>query len=149
MISLPPQEALPELGQDERLGRSIVASRAAKKARTKGVIIRDVFLEAEQAPSVSVDRMDHATLHDMAVLARERARNRTPPQKLHGWAVIAVRDAASSERTVEATPQPDNIYHADIFLNIVGDELRDQQKEHATGLAARSRWYCQVDERRA
>ena len=140
MIPIPPQEALPELEQDERLGRSIVASRAAKKARTKGVIIRDVFLEAEQAPSVSVDRMDHAPLHDMAVIGRERARKRTPLRQLHGWAVMAVRDAASSGRTVKATPQPDNIYHADIFLNIVGDELRDQQKEHATELAARSRW---------
>ena len=140
MIPIPPQEALPELKQDERLGRSIVASRAAKKARTKGVIIRDVFLEAEQAPSVSVDRMDHAPLHDMAVIGRERARKRTPPRQLHGWAVMAVRGAASSGRTVKATPQPDNIYHADIFLNIVGDELRDQQKEHATALAVRSRW---------
>ena len=140
MIPLPPQEALPELGQDERLGRSMVTSRAEKKARTKGVIIRDVFLEAEQAPSVSVDRMDHATLHDMAVLGQERARNRTPPRQLHGWAVIAVRDATSSVRTVRATPQPDNIYHADIFLNIIGAELRDKQKEHATELAARSHW---------
>ena len=55
MIPLPRQEALPELRQDEQLGRSIVANRAAKKARTKGVIIRDVFLEAEHAPSLSVD----------------------------------------------------------------------------------------------
>ncbi len=140
MMPLPPREALPELGQNERLGRSIVASRAAKRARTKGVIIRDVFLEAEQAPSLSVDRMDHATLHDMAVLGRERARNRIPPRQLHGWAVIAVRKAASGKRTVEATPRPDNIYRADIFLNIVGDELRDRQKGHATELAARSRW---------
>ena len=140
MTPLPPREALPELGQDERLGRSIVASRAAKRARTKGVIIRDVFLEAKEAPSLSVDRMDHVTLHEMAVLGRERARNRKPPRQLHGWAVIAVRDAASSKRTVEATPRPDNIYHADIFLNIVGDELRDRQKGHATELAARSQW---------
>ena len=140
MIPLPRQEALPELRQDEQLGRSIVANRAAKKARTKGVIIRDVFLEAEHAPSLSVDRMDHATLHDMAVFGRERAQNKTPPRQLHGWAVIAVRDAASSERTVTATPQPGNIYHADIFLNIIGDGLRDRQKGHATELAARSQW---------
>ena len=136
----PPQEALPELAQDERLGRSIVNSRAARKWRTNGVIRRDVFLEAEEAPSLSVDRMDHATLHEMAVLGRERAQNRTQPRQLHGWAVIAVRQAASNGRTVEATPQPDNRYHADIFLNIVGDDVRDQQKGHATELAARSRW---------
>lgn len=140
MIPLSPREALPELGQDERLGRSIVASRAAARARTKGVIMRDVFLEAEGAPSLSVDRMDHATLHEMAALGRERAGNRKPPRQLHGWAEIAVRRAASNGRTVEATPQPSNIFHADIFLNIAGDEARDQQKGHATELAARSRW---------
>lgn len=139
-MPLPRREALPELEQDERLGRSIVASRAAKTWRTSGVIIRDVFLEAVEAPSLSVDRMDHATLDEMAVLGRKRAKNRKPPRQLHGWAVITVRKAASNRRTVEATPQPDNIYHADIFLNIVGDEARDQQKGHATELAARSRW---------
>jgi len=139
-VPLPPREALPELRQDERLGRSIVASRAARKARTKGVIIRDVFLEAEGAPSLSVDRMDHATLSEMAVLGHKRAQKRTPPRQLHGWAVLAVREAASNARTVEATPEPDNVYHADIFLNILGDEVRDQQKGHATELAARSRW---------
>ena len=117
-----------------------MARRAEKRARTKGVIIRDVFLEAEQASSVSVDRMDHATLHDMAVLGRARARNRTPPRQLRGWAIIAVRDAASNGRTVEATPRADNLYHADIFLNVAGGELRDRQKQHATELAARSRW---------
>ena len=84
--------------------------------------------------------MDHATLHDMAVPGRERARNRTPPRQLYGWAVITVQDAASNGRTVEATTRPDNIYHADIFLNIAGGELRDRLKQHATELAARSRW---------
>ncbi len=140
-MPLPRREALPELEQDERLGRSIVASRAAKTWRTSGVIIRNVFLEAEGAPSLSVDRMDHATLNEMAVLGRKRAQNRKPPRQLHGWAVITVGKAASNRRTVKATPQPDNIYHADIFLNIVGDEARDQQKGHATELAARSRWF--------
>ena len=140
MIPPPPQEALPELQQHEQLARSIVSSRAERKARTKGVIIRDVFLETEETPSLSVDRIDHAPLHEVAALGQERARNRTPPRQLRGWAVIAAGIAASNGRTVAATPQLDNIYHADIFLNIAGDEVRDQQKEHATELAARSRW---------
>ena len=140
MVAAASQDALPELEQHERLGRSIVASRAAKKARTKGVIIRDVFLEAEEAASLSVDRMGHATLQKMVTLGQERAQNRTPPRQLHGWAVLTVQEATSGRRTVEATPKPDNIYHADIYLNIIGDEVRDQQKGHATELAARSRW---------
>ena len=124
----------------ERLGRSVLARRAEKRARTMGLIIRDVFLEAAEAPSVSVDRMDHATLEHMALPGRERAQNRTPRRQFYGWAVVTVQDAGSNERTVEATPRPDNIYHADISLNITGGELRDRQKQHATELAVRSRW---------
>lgn len=140
MMPLPASGALSELTDNERLGRSIVASRTAKRARKKGVIAREVFLETEHAASLSVDRMDHAALHDMAAIGRERARKRTPPRNLHGWAIITVQEAASRNRTVNATPQPDNIYHTDIFLNIIGDDVRDQQKEHATELAAHSRW---------
>lgn len=95
---------------------------------------------AQGARSLSVDRMDHATLDEMAVLGRKRAQKRTPPRQLHGWAVLAVREAATNGRTVEATPEPDNSCHAEILLSIVGDEVRDQQKGHATELAARSRW---------
>ena len=100
----------------------------------------DVFLEREQAESISVDRMDHATDDELAEWSRERAHSREPPRQLYGWAVVKVRDAARSGRTVEATPTPQNRCHADIFLNVTGEERKRQQKDHAIELADKSRW---------
>lgn len=139
---MPPlaQAALHEPDGYERLGRSIFSNRAAKRARTKGIVIRDVFLEAQEIASISVDCMDHVPLQEMAELAAERGRSRSPAKELHGWAIVSVRDAASKGRTVEATPYLGNVFHADIFLNIDEDEKRDRQKQHATELAAHSHW---------
>ena len=100
----------------------------------------DVFLEREQAKSISVDRMDHATADELAEWSRERGRSREPPRQFHGWAVVKVGDAAANGRTVEATPTRQNRCHADIFLNVTGEERRRQQKDHAVELAHKSRW---------
>lgn len=102
----------------------------------------DIFLESEQAESISVDRMDHASLETLAAWSGEQGRNRTPPKEFHGWAVLKVRDAEKNGRTVAATPMPRNRCHADIFLNVkvTGAERRHRQKQHAVELAAHSRW---------
>ena len=100
----------------------------------------DVFLEREQAESISVDRMDHAPIDELAGWSREQARNREPPRQFYGWAVLKVRDAAMNGRTVEATPTPQNRCHADIFLNVTGEERRRRQKDHAFELADKSWW---------
>ena len=71
----------------------------------------------------------------MAALGTKRAEQRRPRKTFYGWAVIAVRDAGSGRRWVEATPTADNPYHADIFLNVVETELRDHQKAQALELA--------------
>lgn len=129
---------LPDLDSDETLGRAVISRRAANRARRTGMTDLTVFLERVEAASVSVDRMDHASLETMATLARERAGARTPPRQFRGWAVLPVRDAASSGRTVDATPLEGNPYHADIFLNLGDAAQRDQQRWHAAQLAARS-----------
>ena len=123
----------------ERLGRSVFSSRSRKRARN-GRIDVNIFLEREEAESISVDRMDHAPLDELADSAREWGRSRTPSLNFYGWAVVAVRDATRNGRTVAATPTPENRFHADIFLNVTGDERRRQQKQHANELAAYSRW---------
>ena len=67
--------------------------------------------------------------------------SRTPPKEFYGWATLEVREAASNGRSVKATPDKDNTYHADIFLNLPhGNERRDVQKQHANELAAISKW---------
>ena len=134
-IQAPPSE----LDANDDLGRAVFSRRRRDRARTKGAIDMDIFLEREQAESISVDRMDHAPIDELAEWSRERARNREPPQ-FYGWAVLKVRDAEKDGRTVEATPTPRNRCHADIFLNVTGEERRRQQKDHAIELADKSRW---------
>lgn len=134
----------PDLADNNRLGRSVFSRSLSRKAENSNQIPRDVFLESEKAESISVDRMDSAPLMEMALLAENRAKNRSPGKKFYGWAMITVVFASKNGRTVKATPNSDNIYHADIFLNIsesvVGKDRRDKQKQHAVQLAACSKW---------
>ena len=134
-------EQLPDLGSSENIGRSVFSDKAAKRAR-KGTVIHDVFLESLEADSISVDRMDHVTRRALAALSIQTGRNRTPRRDFHGWAVLTVDAAASNGRTVRATPNEFNRYHADIFLNLRDDEeRRDGQKQHANELATLAKWW--------
>ena len=100
----------------------------------------NIFLEREDAGSISVDRMDHAPTHELAEWSRNRGRNRTPPQAFQGWAVLMAEHAGRNGRTVVATPMAENPCHADVFLNVTGDERRRQQKQHANEMAAHATW---------
>ena len=132
---------LPDLRDSENIGRSVFSNRVAKRARLKGIVIPDVFLERLQADSISVDRMDHVSRDILAELSKERGQNREPPKSFYGWAIMKVSEAASNGRTVQATPDGINPYHADIFLNLSDDnERRDMQRQHANELAALSEW---------
>ena len=128
-----------QLDADEDLGRGVFSRRRRDRARN-GHVDMDIFLEREEAKSISVDRMVHAPLDELAEWSRQRGRSRAPSREFHGWAVLTVADAEMSGRTVAATPTLDNKCHADIYLNITGDERRRQQKQHANELAAHSRW---------
>ena len=135
-------QALPaELSTNEDLGRAAFDRRSRNRA-LKGVINHRVFLESEPAESISVDRMDHAPIEELAAWSRERARNRGTDRRFYGWAVLKVRDAEKDGRNVVATPTPQNRRHADIFLNITatGEERKHQQEEHAFKLAEHSWW---------
>lgn len=139
-VSRSPQVPPAKLDANEDLGRAVFSRRARDRARKVGRIHMDVFLEREQAESISVDRMNHATADELAEWSRERGRSREPPRQFHGWAVVKVQDAAANGRIVEATPTPQNKCHADIRLNVTGEERRRQQKDHAVELAHKSRW---------
>ena len=133
-------KSLPPLTVSENLGRSVFSSKARKRAIKKDTIDLKVFLEREEVNSLSVDRMDHATPRDMAVLVEARGRTRTSPRTFYGWAILAVENAEMNGKKMQATPIDGNRYHADIFLNITDRERRDRQKQHAVELAAHSTW---------
>ena len=128
-----------ELDADEDLGRGVFSRRRCKRARN-GNVDMDIFLEREDADSISVDRMDHASVEELAGWSEERGRSREPSQEFYGWAVLKVQDAERNDRTVVASPTLKNRCHADIFLNITGEERRRRQKQHAVELAAHAHW---------
>ena len=76
------------------------------------------------------------------MLAVARGQTRDPAGKtFYGWAILTADDAASSGRTVEATPIESNPYHADICLNLPeNSDRRELQKQHSVDLAARAKW---------
>lgn len=129
----------PRVAPEEGLGRGVFSRKRSERAR-RGRIDMDIFLEREDAESISVDRMDDAPIRQLAEWSRDRGRNRNPPQAFHGWAVLTAGHAGQSGRTVAATPMAENPHHADIFLNVSGDERRRQQKQHAHELAAHATW---------
>lgn len=132
--------APPPLSPDEPLGRAVYSKRLRKRA-LKGKIDDDIYLEREEAESISVDRMRCASREELADLARKRGRKRPkPPNRFQGWAVLAVRDAAQNGRTVAATPTPENRCHADICLNIAEADRKHMWNQHAVELAALAHW---------
>lgn len=128
---------LPELEDDDPLGRRVFSERRAKRA-ANNKIVPDLF-EQKGANSLSVDRLDHAPDAEMATIADNTSNQ---DNGLYGWAVVTVEKAAQSGRSVSPTPQLDNRYHADIELNLSADAERKkhESKRHATELAAVARW---------
>lgn len=128
---------LPEIGNDNALGRRVFSeSRARKAANDK--IVPDIFIQ-KGADSLSVDRLDHIPDSEMAVIADNTSNQ---PNDLQGWATVTVEKAAKSGRSVNPTPQLDNAYHADIELHLPdGEEQRKHEgRRHANELAAVARW---------
>ena len=134
--------SLPQsISPNETLGRGIFSSTQARQAN-RGTMPGHVFLERCGEVTISVDRLDFAKPEDMATLGDEVAVGRSvgSVRTFYGWAVIAAEDAGSNGRRVVATPQPGNLYHADIILPDSAAEDRDEQTWHAQELADASRW---------
>lgn len=133
--------SLPPLSDGERLGRSVLSSKQARRARRQEPV-PEAFLVRKQDDRVSVDRMGHAGRGDMAAIAIGRARERG--REFRGWAILTAEDARANGRGVEATPVGANPFHADILLNLpeglADPDRRDRQKQHAADLARRARW---------
>ena len=141
-----------EIRDDEILGRSVFSGSAAERGKRKGVIIRNIFQVRPEDDSISVDRMDYESDETMASLADIRGKGRGAT--FYGWATLSADDAARAgdaefRRTVEASPLPENPYHANIVMTIPADlakkERRDIQKQHAVALAACAKWRPRPD----
>lgn len=125
------------IAPDEELGHSVFYTQDAKRAR-RGRTPKSVFLIQEGKTKISVDRLTGASEDEAVSLAEARAAARG--RKFHGWAVVTAENAATRGRRIEATPQLDNPYHADIILPDAVTENRKKQMRHAQQLADASIW---------
>lgn len=128
---------LPELRNEDPLGRRVFSERRARKA-ANDKIVPDIFIQKD-ADSLSSDRLDHAPDVEMAMIADSTSNQ---PKGIQGWATVTVANAGQSGRSVIATPRLDNPYHADIELNLPDSEERrkHESRQHAGKLAAVARW---------
>ena len=133
-------DELPPLEDSDNLGRGVYKSNEAKRARNN-VIMHTIFLEREDANSLSVDRLDIALDEEMTAIGDRNANLRGPDRNFYGWATITVAVASEDGRAVRATPLLENRYHADIDLNVPDEaERRERQQQHANALAASAEW---------
>ena len=121
----------------ENLGRRVFSKSRRDRAR-RGRIRFDVFLEQAGTTLFSVDRLDLSSPSEATAIADRAAKARGQP--FHGWAVVTAQQAGANGRRVEASPQLDNPYHADVFLPDAVKEDLEKQKSHAQELADNSTW---------
>ena len=130
--------SVPGICQSENVARAITTSTEARHARN-GNVPASVFTYYGQS-KISVDRIDRME-KDEAVrhgddIAAKRGANRT----FYGWAVMTAVAVREEGCDVEASPEPDNDWHAHIVMPLpaaVDDDLHD---EHAGKLARRAVW---------
>ena len=126
-----------DLEDRENLGRRLFSKRRRDRARRGGIPL-DVFLEQAGATLISVDRLDLSSPSEATAIADRAAKARKKP--FYGWAVVTAQQASTNGRRVEASPQLDNPYHADVVLPDVAGEDQDKQKSHAQELAKGAAW---------
>ena len=125
---------------NENLGRSVFSSEQAKKAKRHQPIPK-VFLVREEDDRISMDRMDKASVFDLAAIAISRGQSRNPARNFYGWGVLTIIDAAHNGRSLKFTPIESNPYHAEICLNLPADcNRKELQMVHALELAAHAKW---------
>lgn len=78
---------------DDPLGRGVFSRSRAERARTRGLIAHDIFLERFEATCLSVDRLDHVPDAGMTAVADQIGAERG--QRFFGWATLSVAQAAT------------------------------------------------------
>ena len=126
-----------EIAPDEHLGRRVFSRRDRRRAQ-RGRLPLKVFLDKEPTTEISTDRVDATDAGSLTAIADPSAASRPGP--FRGWAVVTYEAACKSSRSVQASPLPDNPYHADIILPNDAADDREEQHGHAQELADSSTW---------
>lgn len=127
------------VGDWERLGRRVFSGKESRRAAKSGVPA-SVFAEPG-CRKRSVDRLTRAPdLAPLVANADVAALSRGANRQFYGWAVVSVEDVIAAGCEVNASPLPDNPYHADIILPDAVVESDDAQNQYAIALAGVSDW---------
>ena len=135
--------SLGPVGAWEKLGRRVFSSSQSKKA-AKGKVQLQIFLEVGNR-KISVDRLTAAPitatpLNYITAEADEAGMKRCPPRHFYGWAVVDKEQVLANGCTLQASPLPNNPYHANIVLPDVATTNAEAQKQYATALASVAKW---------
>lgn len=142
---------LPPLRSSDKLGREILSRGQFKKAsRQNGSVPHSVFDGDPSADSLSLDRLDHVSDLEMTRIGTTNAELRSASsgakRMFYGWAEISVAYASRRGRSVEATPQLGNPYHADVMLDekyrnsTSINDRKDMMREHAQDLSLKAQF---------
>lgn len=127
----------------EKLGRRVFSSSQSKKA-ANGKVPLQIFLEVGNR-KISVDRLTTAPLtvtplNYITAEADEAGAKRYPSRSFYGWAVVDTEQVLANGCTLQASPLPNNPYHANIVLPDVATTNAEAQRQYATALASIAKW---------
>ena len=139
---------VPDIQDDERLGRRVADLRQLKKIQSSidegdaHPCPYQVFKSKPQTAEISVDRLDLAPIEKVAEIAKRVTEQNN--KVFYGWGVIIYRCLPQG---FKASPSPDkdtsNDYHADLYSPYQiteGSERKDRRQEFARQLAEIATW---------
>lgn len=141
---------VPDVRNDERLGRRVTSRKLFKKIQnninkkeSSHPCPRQVFKPKSGEAEISVDRLDLASIKEMAAIANRIAGQ--GGKACYGWGVVVYRSIIPDGFTAHASPDQDsaNDYHADLrFPYQIADRVaqKDKRKDWTLHLAERAAW---------
>ena len=134
--------ALPtSVADQEILGRRIISSRDAKRAR-RNTIVPTVFIDGHSVTDISVDRIYGSFENQVLAVALDE----TPSDRnFYGWVQLTARAARDTNCRVKSSPTCKNCFHANIILPSDVSRDTDAEIEKAKELAKASAWLVRPD----
>ena len=135
--------AVPEIEDSETLARAVVTSTEAKLSRG-GDVPASAFVYHGNF-EFSVDRVCSMTSADAVQHGETIALQRGSNRSFYGWAILTKLDVVNAGCGCRASPEEDNIWHADILMPEAAAEDDRLHDDLAAALARRSSWRDRSD----
>ena len=131
-----------DIEPSENFGRRAKSkSRAVKAYKSRNNRLRpripfDVFVPPVDKNEISVDRLDKTSVEEIVRIVA------TSQHRFFGWYTLTVDDVNTTNCIVNATPIPDNMFHADIVFPIPMDstDRKDEIREIALKLSNKAKF---------